>query len=101
MPEQLPEMLLDLHKWDQLSPAECVEVAFQVERLLPPSFRFLNLEAYASASEQHHIAYFEWTAPVGASLTHMDVEVDPDFPYTLLSRNLETHDDLRILPQKE
>lgn len=40
MSKQLPAALLDLRKWDQLSREECVEVALQVERMLPLSFQF-------------------------------------------------------------
>ena len=100
MSKPLPEALLDLKKWDQLSREECVEVAFQVERLLPSSFRFTSLETFTSASDHHHIAYFEWTTPLGPSLTHQDLQMDPQYGGRGLTSNLEAHEDWLDLPQQ-
>src|SRR5579885_1733989 len=97
----LPEALLDLKKWDQLSREECVEVASQVERLLPPTFRFSGLETYRSASDQHNVAYFEWLAPTGLLLTYLDLHIDPEYGWRGLASDpeVEAHEDWLDLPQ--
>jgi formylglycine-generating enzyme required for sulfatase activity len=100
MPQQLLEALFDLKKWDQLSREECVEIAFQVERLLPPSFRFTNLETFSSPADQHHIAYFEWTAPPGTALTYHDLQLDSTYPWHGLTENPESQEEWSSLPQE-
>jgi hypothetical protein len=40
MQRNLPDALLDLTLWDQLSPQECERLAQYIEGYLPPSFRF-------------------------------------------------------------
>lgn len=68
--------------------------------MLPPSFRFIGLEMYTSASDQHHVAYFEWITPLGPSLTHHDLQVDSEYGWRGLTSNPEAHGDWLDLPQQ-
>jgi hypothetical protein len=60
---RLPAPLFDLRSWDQLSPAECEEVARLVAERIPTTFHFEQIETYQCSSQQHHIALFKWKPP--------------------------------------
>src|SRR5260370_21651594 len=59
----LPASLYDLQVWDQLSLSECAEIAYLVERHLPPAFRFVRVETYTAGTQRHQIALFTWQSP--------------------------------------
>lgn len=56
----LPDALYNLRVWDQLSLAECTEIAFLVERRLPLAFQFEQIETYIAGTQRHQIAQFTW-----------------------------------------
>jgi hypothetical protein len=63
MQRNLPDALLDLTLWDQLSPQECERLAQYIEGYLPPSFRFAYIATYEVSMQGRHIAHFTWQPP--------------------------------------
>ena len=63
---QLDEFLkasLMLERWDHFSLAECEEVARDLNKALPASFRFHKVELCTLGDQKHHVAFFEWSGP--------------------------------------
>lgn len=60
MHSNLPEALLDLTAWDQLSEQECEQLAHYVAERLPSSFRFAQIATYEVGTQRRHIAHFHW-----------------------------------------
>jgi hypothetical protein len=51
---------LMLEQWDRFEPIECEEIARQLDKTLPNSFRFHTIETCSLSNQRHHIAVFEW-----------------------------------------
>lgn len=58
MSNELPEVLFDLHRWDELSLRDCEDIAHTVEKKMPSSFRFVGVKSFAAGTRRHHIALF-------------------------------------------
>ncbi len=59
MRPDLPEALLDLDAWDQLTLHECEALARRVVTFLPPSFHFVGMTIHEVGSQKRHIGLFE------------------------------------------
>lgn len=55
--------LLMLDQWSTCSPAESEEIAQDLDRALPTSFRFHKVETCALGDQKHQVAFFEWDGP--------------------------------------
>lgn len=51
---------LILEQWDLFGPIECEEIARQLDKTLPDSFRFHTIETCSLGEQRCHIAVFEW-----------------------------------------
>jgi hypothetical protein len=52
---------LFIEQWDKLSLHECEEVARSLDELLPPTFRFHQVEVHTCGNHRHNVAFFEWS----------------------------------------
>ena len=50
---------LMLDQWDHFSLAECEEIACDLDRVLPASFRFHTIETCTAGEQEHRVAVFE------------------------------------------
>ena len=59
--------LFMLDQWDRFELIECEEIARDLEKALPVSFRFRTIKTCSFGDQKHHIAVFEWTGlPLGS-----------------------------------
>jgi hypothetical protein len=52
--------LFMLDQWDRFKLTECEEIARDLDKVLPASFRFHTIETCSSGNQKRHIAVFEW-----------------------------------------
>lgn len=51
---------LMLDQWDRFELPECEEIAHDLDRVLPASFRFHKIETCTAGEQKHRVAVFEW-----------------------------------------
>src|SRR5260370_10591681 len=49
-----------LDQWDRFELSECEEIARDLDRVLPASFRFHKIETCTAGEQKHRVAVFEW-----------------------------------------
>jgi hypothetical protein len=72
-----------LDEWDQLDGAEQEEIARRLATWLPSPFRYVEVKRYALGSQEHSVAFFDWTGALFALIPGGEVTLgyDPSQPF--------------------
>ena len=85
------ENLLNLERWNALTPSECETVARKLSRHLPPPWQFTEIRLCRGRQNSHNMAFFDWNGAAFALIPggKATLGYDRDSPLVLNDEQFE------------